>query len=169
VTGVQTCALPISLIVGAGGHARQTADELAISDKVVLAGIKPYNELPDYYAASDVLAMPLRDTLFNRARWPNKIGDHLAAGRPTVSNPVGDVQDLFKKHSIGLLARSDDAEDFARQVIHLFENPDVAERMGEQARELAEGEYSWEKMTGQLERFYFATLDGQQRSYGSLS
>jgi glycosyltransferase involved in cell wall biosynthesis len=148
-----------ALCVGVSGNAEQTAEELGIRDKVILAGIKSYDELPEYYAASNVLAMPLRDTLFNRARWPNKIGDHLAAGRPTVSNPVGDVQELFKNHSIGLLAKSDDAEDFARQVTYLFENPGVAERMGKQARELAEREYSWEKQTDQLERFYLATLN----------
>ena len=131
---------------------------MRLKDKVILVGIKPYSELPDYYAAADVLALPLRDTLFNRARWPNKIGDHLAAGRPTVTNPVGDIQHLFTKHEIGLLARCDDAQDFAEQVVTLFEDPALANRMGDRARQLAEKEYSWEKMTDQLEMFYSTIL-----------
>jgi glycosyltransferase involved in cell wall biosynthesis len=149
-----------ALVVGVGASAEQAADALGIRDRVILAGIKPYGELPAYYAAADVLAMPLRDTLFNRARWPNKIGDHLAAGRPTVTNPVGDVQQLFREHPVGLLAREGDAEDFARQVTKLFENPDLAERMGREARGLAEREYSWERMTARLESFYHEVLSG---------
>lgn len=143
-----------ALIIGVKDKAAQTAKELGIEDKVILAGIKPYSHLPDYYAAADVLAMPLRDTLFNRARWPNKIGDYLAAGRPTVSHPVGDIKRLFAEHHIGFLAEPDSAEDFAAQVARLFDDPSMASQMGETARRLAEDEYSWERMTDSLEQFY---------------
>jgi glycosyltransferase involved in cell wall biosynthesis len=147
-----------ALIVGLGSKAEQTAIDLGIKDKVIIAGVKPYVELPDYYAASDVLALPLRNNIFNRARWPNKIGDHLAAGRPTVSHPVGDVQHLFKEHNIGLLAREDEPLAFADQVTRLFNDPELARRMGSYARDLAEGEYSWEKLSNRLEEFYEETL-----------
>jgi len=147
-----------ALIIGVKEKAAQTAKELGVEDKVILAGIKPYSALPDYYAAADVLAMPLRDTLFNRARWPNKIGDHLAAGRPTVTHAVGDIKSLFQDHNIGLLAETDSAEDFAGQVARLFDEPSIARRMGETARTLAEKELSWERMTASLEQFYVKSL-----------
>jgi glycosyltransferase involved in cell wall biosynthesis len=151
-----------ALIVGGREFAATTAQVLGIEDAVILAGIKPYDELPAFYAACDVLALPLRDTLFNRARWPNKIGDYLAAGRPTVTNPVGDVQELFRRHEIGLLARENDAEDFALQVTRLLEDRDLARHMGHEARRLAEEEYSWAAMTDHLEAFYFDTLAAHQ-------
>jgi glycosyltransferase involved in cell wall biosynthesis len=148
-----------ALIVGERDFATRTAQKLNIEDKVIIPGVRPYQELPDYLAASDVLALPLRDTLFNRARWPNKVGDYLAAGRPTVTNPVGDVRHLFERYPIGLLAEPNDPEDFARQVTRLFNDSDVAERMGIEARRLGEQEYSWARMAEQLEDFYFLTLN----------
>lgn len=151
-----------ALVVGERDRAQATARKLGIEDRVTVAGIKPYHELPDYFAASDVLAMPLRDTLFNRARWPNKVGDYLAAGRPTVTNPVGDVRYVFEKHPVGLLAAPDDPDDFARQVLRLFEEPGLADRMGAEARRLAEGEYSWARMTDRLEEFYHLTLSNRK-------
>ena len=45
--------------------------------------------------ASDVLAFPLDNTTCNRAGWPEGFGDLLAAGRPVVTNSVGDVGDYF--------------------------------------------------------------------------
>jgi glycosyltransferase involved in cell wall biosynthesis len=147
------------LIVGEIEFARTTAIRLGIEDKVILAGIQPYVALPDYFAACDVLAMPLRDTLFNRARWPNKTGDYLAAGRPIVSNPVGDVRSIFERHPVGLLAAPDDPTAFGTQLERLFADPALATRLGLEARRLAEGELSWERLTDDLVDFYLTTLD----------
>ncbi len=57
-----------------------------------------YRELlPKYLAAADVFLMPYSNKISNVGRWPNKVGDYMCVGRPTVSNPVGEVKWLFEQ------------------------------------------------------------------------
>jgi glycosyltransferase involved in cell wall biosynthesis len=53
-------------------------------EAVLQQGQVPYSDLSTYLGASTVLVLPMQDRLDNRARWPIKLGDYLAAGRPVV-------------------------------------------------------------------------------------
>ena len=122
-----------------------------------LAGRVDYDELADHLAAADVFLMPFSDTVSNRGRWPNKIGDYMCVGRPTVSNPVGEVQRLFRQHEIGVLA--DPTPDaMAQAALDLIDNPGRAAAMGRHAREIAESEFRWDRLVEGLERWYQQVL-----------
>jgi glycosyltransferase involved in cell wall biosynthesis len=95
---------------------------------------------------------------YNKGRWPNKMGDYLSLGRPTVSNPVGDIKDLFERHEIGLLADWT-PEDFAAKIIYLLDHPDIAKKISQNARWVAENEYNWSILGEKLEKFYFKIID----------
>jgi glycosyltransferase involved in cell wall biosynthesis len=63
--------------------------------RIVALGHQPQDRLPVVLGAADLLLLPLDDNSSNRHRWPNKIGDYLAAGRPVAACAVGDVAALF--------------------------------------------------------------------------
>jgi glycosyltransferase involved in cell wall biosynthesis len=121
-------------------------------------GFLPYEELPWYLGCADLFLLPFPDTIYNRGRWPNKIGEYMSIGRPTVSNPSGDIRYLFDQHHIGLLANSD-PRDFADKILTLLENPCLARQLGANARSVAEGQMSWPILIKRLEAFYFQILD----------
>ena len=102
----------------------------------------------------------MADKPYNLGRWPNKMGDYLSLARPTVSNPVGDIQKLFEKYPVGLLAQWD-PQDFANQIIYLLDHPDEAKAYGEKARWVAENIYNWSTLGDILENFYQKTLKNQ--------
>jgi len=77
----------------------------------------------------------------------------MCLGRPTIANPVGDIKELFQKHQVGLSADWDPV-DFAEKIMILLEDHEMAARLGENAREVAETEYDWRILTGKLEQFY---------------
>jgi glycosyltransferase involved in cell wall biosynthesis len=82
----------------------------------------------------------------------------MSLGRPTISNPVGDIKTLFEDHEIGFLARWDPA-DFSEKIIYLIEHPDVAEKLGDNARNIAVTEYDWKILIQRLEDFYYMLLN----------
>jgi glycosyltransferase involved in cell wall biosynthesis len=123
-----------------------------------LVGFLPFEELPWYLGCADLFVLPFPDTIYNRGRWPNKVGDYMSVGRPTVSNPIGDIKGLFEKHKIGLLAKWD-SEDFAQKIIFLLEHPDIAGELGRNARRAAVTEYNWKLLIRKLEKFYYRILD----------
>ena len=78
----------------------------------------------------------------------------MAAGRPIVTQPVGDLRAVFTDDEpIGLLA-GDSPEEFADAISELLSEPERAEEYGRNARRLAEEKYSWQKLSERLEACY---------------
>jgi glycosyltransferase involved in cell wall biosynthesis len=134
---------------------RSTA--LGIQDKVIQTGWIDEAQLSDWLACADVCLLPMKDTPVNLARWPNKIGFYMAAGRPTVATAVGDVGRLIAERGIGMVARVH-PDDFAERVLYLFEHRDEAATMGLRARQLAETEFAPAVQGAEVERLYLNLL-----------
>jgi glycosyltransferase involved in cell wall biosynthesis len=120
-------------------------------------GFLPYEELPWYLGCADLFILPFPDTIYNRGRWPNKIGEYMSLGRPTISNPYGDIRYLFDKHRVGLLADCD-PQDFAAKIISVLDDPALAFQLGNNARSVAETQLSWHELITRLEDFYYQLL-----------
>jgi glycosyltransferase involved in cell wall biosynthesis len=125
----------------------------AVKDRVTVTGRLPFEEMLDYLSACNVLTLPLSDTIANRGRWPSKINECVAVGRPTVACDVGDVANLLRDNDIGLLVKPE-AGEFAMRIDELLSDPKRAASMGERAREIARTTYSQDAMADKLEEYY---------------
>lgn len=132
-------------------------DLVAAPNAVKRSGHISYSEINHYLAACDVCWLPMRDSGANRGRFPLKINDYMAVGRPVVTTAVGDVAELVRRGKFGLLAE-DHPDDLARQVLALLRDPERCEAMGRRARRLAETEFTWDQIGGKLEGFYQQVL-----------
>ncbi|MCK5240888.1 glycosyltransferase family 4 protein [bacterium] len=120
-------------------------------------GIVPYDKIPEYMCCADVFLLPFARKQANLGRWPNKVGDYMAMGRPIVSSPVGEMESLFATEQIGRLA-PEQPEAFAQVVEELLSDPQSCERLGQAARQAAVKRYSWEFLAQRLEQFYLKIL-----------
>ena len=123
-------------------------------DRIFEFGFLPYERYAALLPAVDVFLFPFANKTINKARWPNKIGDYMASGRPIVSNRTGDIVKLFKDHNIGLLA-SEAPEDFAAKTLELLDNQKLSSEIGMRARQTAERYYDWRLLSKKLERCFF--------------
>ena len=80
------------------------AQQHGIDGRLWQTGYVPDHQAATYLACADVMCMPMTDTAANRGRLPNKLLDYMAAGRPVVASPVGDVKLIVQNYGIGLLA-----------------------------------------------------------------
>lgn len=117
-----------------------------------------YDEINIYLAACDICWLPLRDSGANRGRFPLKINDYMAVGKPVVATDVGDIAALVQQGEFGLIAH-DQPEALAMQVHHLLHNPTQREIMGQRARHLAETQFNWTHISDRLSQFYEHVLD----------
>lgn len=124
-----------------------------IASRVIHLGIVSHEKLGKYLACGDVMLLPYTNREINRARFPNKLGDYLAAGRPVVSNLTGDIKWVFKKHAIGYLTREIPYE-FARAIQSLLIDSKRRKQFGKNARQAGEVDYSWKVLVKTLEQFY---------------
>lgn len=81
---------------------------------------------------------------------PNKFFDSLAAGKLTLVNTRGWLQDLVSRHQCGFYADPFRPEDFVAQLQPYLQEPALVEQAGLRARQLAEQEFSRSRITGQF-------------------
>jgi glycosyltransferase involved in cell wall biosynthesis len=77
---------------------------------------------------------------------PNKLFDTFAAGRPAIVNMDGWMRELVERNDAGVYSRAGDAADLAEKVAWLRDHPGEAERMGANARALAEREFGRDRL-----------------------
>jgi len=127
------------------------AREHGTADRLWQTGFVPDHQVGRYLACAEVMAMPMTDRAANRGRLPNKLLDYMAAGRPVVASPVGDVRAIVDTYRTGLLA---DDTGFAAATARLLEDRDLREECGRNARRAAESDFAWPRLIDRLEALY---------------
>jgi len=67
------------------------------------------------------------------------------AGLPVIASDLGATPDFVINDQTGFLVNPDDIDTLAERLNELIGNPNKCRRMGEQARKLAQSEYTWKK------------------------
>ncbi len=148
-------------LVGIGYVNRPIKEMVAEPEKVILSGQIPYENLNLWIASCDLCWLPYQDSGTNRGRWPMKLNDYMAVGKPTVATAVGDVTQVINSHKVGILAVST-ADDLATKVDGLLSNPSLTAELGKNARHTAETVFDWLKLSQQLADFYEEKLEGRK-------
>ena len=126
--------------------------------KFLSFGPVEYETMGELLACGDLMFVPLPKLGLNFGRFPNRIGDYMAAGRPIVTNRGTDVGEIVNRERIGVTA-GDSPQDMALAILEMIENPGLLQSMGRRARELAETRYSWDHLAEKLHRFYTRVLE----------
>lgn len=114
----------------------------------------PKTQLNDIVASADIGLMVLKDVpAFYYGTSPNKFFDYIASGLPVVNNYPGWLADLISGNECGIVVPSNDALAFANALIDLADHPEKRITMGENARQLAEKEFSREDLSNKFVDF----------------
>ena len=122
-------------------------------EAVIRTGPVSYQGLVENLVAADLGWLPLRNSGANRGRFPLKLSDFMAAGRPIVATDVGDLGALLRQEPIGRLA-PDEPGALAEAVLSLLADEQEREQLGRNARQVAESKLAWSLMAERLEQFY---------------
>ncbi len=140
------------VIVGGNDHRRDgvaaqelarlkaIARELHISKVVEFRGVVPQEELPLYYAAADVCAVPSRYESFGMVAL-----EAMASGRPVVGFASRGLQQTVRHGRSGLLVPPGDVNGLAAALGHVLSDDALARRMGIAARESVRG-FTWDEV-----------------------
>lgn len=101
-----------------------------------------------FMAAYSVMTVPL----FSGGGMRVKLVEAMAMSKAIVTTPVGAEGTGMVNEKHALIAT--DANEFAKAVLHLLNNPELAKRLGENARALAAAEFELKSATEKLIVFY---------------
>jgi len=131
---------------------KELFDEL--KDNIILVGSVPFELVPLYLSSSDILVLPMEDNSIEKARFPMRFGDYLAAGRPIVSNAVGEVKLYLEKYSAGMVSSPTSPEELGENILLLSKNKEYGSELAANARKLAENDLSWKKINNSICNIY---------------
>ena len=146
------------LIVGGGPYRpelEKLVRQLGVDDHVVFAGFVPETELPSYYRAADVLAVPSREVTEGVPIEGFGIVyvEAGACGTPSVGGSGGGTNESIDDGVTGLRVDSDNPADVARATIRLLKDRELAQRFGRAGRELAVKQFDWSIQADRLRKF----------------
>lgn len=140
------------LIVGDGDGFRELQDmseSNSLKGRLILAGKKPYNEIPSFLAAADICLLPAySDEPIMQKNVPLKMYDYVAMGKPVISTKLPGIMREFGEDS-GIVY-VEKPENTINKALELTRNGSI-KGLGQKAREFAE-QNSWEKITDEFEQ-----------------
>jgi len=145
------------------GHTRLRRLPAATENLISTGGKLSYETVLQWFAACDVLLLPLCHSIANRGRWPSKVAEYMAAGRPVVATAVGDLTKLFADGAAGVLTAAN-AESFAQGILKIYANPH-RDDMGRKGREIACSQLHWRVQTDLVQEFLEQVYEEAQRPH----
>ncbi len=131
---------------------KELCKELGIGDLVVFLGKRDQETLPYYYSAAEVLIMPSHYESFGLVAL-----EAMACGTPVVASQIGGLGFLVQDGVTGYVVPDGDAQMLSQKLTQLIQNPDLLNRLGNQAAEYAVN-YRWENITQQILEVYHQLL-----------
>jgi phosphatidylinositol alpha-1,6-mannosyltransferase len=141
------------LLVGGGSYRERLATMAAEHPgSVILAGEVSETDLPRYYRAGDVFAMPCRTRRggLEVEGWGNVFIEAAACGRPVVVGDSGGAREALVDGATGLLVDGRDVGAVAEAVGGLLSDPAGAQAMGAAGRARVERHFTWPRAAAQL-------------------
>jgi len=122
---------PVRMILIGDGPQRkdleELADKLGVKENVTFLGYLPNEHIADYYSDADVFVSPLTG---------NSLREAALFGLPIVAYEMDWVVGMFQHNKNILFAKPGSPQEMAQQVIRLLREPELADRIGQRAREI---------------------------------
>ncbi len=124
-------------------------------------GHVPRQDLPSILSLADVLVQPGKADAFNAYRFPAKLPEFLATGKP-VMLPATNIGRFLKDGEQCILLRDGNALEIAQKLETLFNDGALSERIGAAGRLFAERRLTWRQSAEDLRAFYQSTLSSRR-------
>ncbi len=152
---------PLLLIVGDGPYGRKLrklARRLGVADSVIFAGSVPWDDLPAYYDAGTVFAMPCRT---RRAGLDVEgLGivylEASATGLPVIGGDSGGAPDAILPGETGYVVAGGDVAGLSERLIGLLADPQGAATMGDKGLAWVDQEWRWDLVSRRLDEILSA-------------
>jgi len=148
------------LLVGEG-QTKQALELLVqqrgLTDVVRFVGRADWAQVPTWIAACDVCVVLHRQT----RSYPGdsmKLWEYLSCGRPVITTVGPGYGETVEAIGCGIAVEPDNAQDLARQLIRLLEDPDERMKMGERGRKAVIQAHTWDARAQELEQVCSAAL-----------
>jgi len=143
------------LFVGEGGYKteRKTLEEkvrkYGLTNKVIFTGDIPNQEMPKYFAASDIVVLPSLIEATSIAGL-----EAMASGKALIGTSVGGIPQIIDDGLTGIIVPPRDPEALSIAILKLLKDDELRIKMGLNARKKVEREFTWDKIAQKTMEVY---------------
>jgi len=145
-----------TVLVRTGRDSRRFADEFddLLGPRLIHLGfIKRSRDLPALMSMADCFVQPGAPGAFNDYRFPSKLPEFFAFGRPVIL-PASNLGNAVKHGEDAFVLPAANAPSIADAVIKITSDPELSERLSSGALAFAQQHFSWARSAERLVAFY---------------
>jgi colanic acid biosynthesis glycosyl transferase WcaI len=134
----------VILMVGSGPvreRLLKMVDERDLAN--ILFRTSPFKEMPQLMSITTASLVVLRPLEISKKMRLSKAIPPLACGVPVIYAGWGETAEVLRQEQVGITVEPGDADEIARSIEKLADDPSLARELGARGRRLAEREYSW--------------------------
>ena len=125
-------------------------------DKIVLMKNVPHGELIELYANSELLIVPLRNTLQDIAGFHHKIGEYCASRKPIISTNLAEMKFYFKDDESAILAEEYSLQSYLKRLSCILSDKDKLIKIGEESYKVGMLQLNYKVYSDKLVHFLTA-------------
>jgi glycosyltransferase involved in cell wall biosynthesis len=106
--------------------------------------MQPFDDIPKWVAAADVIAIPQKDSPATWGQLPSKVFDAMAMAKPIVATDVNDLSMILDE--CGVIIKPENVAQLRKAILDLYQNPAEREELGKNARKRCVERYSYDAL-----------------------
>ena len=150
------------LLVGGGPQAARIEQEIAqqgLSERIIMTGRVPHEEIDRYYDLVDILVYPRRRMRLTEIVTPIKLLEAMAKGKNLLASDVGGHREIIVDQATGRLFDADSIDDFLLKVSRMLDDEQLLSRQSESARAHVARRHSVEMAAERYAHIFKSVLD----------
>lgn len=158
------------VLVGAGRNLQELKDlvrDLKIESYIAFEGYQPQCILPAYIKTSDICLIPHLKTIHTDNTIPHKLFHYMLLGKPVVASNCTPIQRIIDDSKCGLIYESQNSTQLAKQILTLYNNPELLTQMGKAGIKAVNEKFNWDETSTNLITLY-RSLENQKISDPNL-
>ncbi len=118
-------------------------------ENVLMLPAQPKERMPDFYRASDVCLVPLRNVPLFETFVPSKMFEIMACGVPIIGAVRGEAREILVRSGAARLVAPENAQELARAIEWMQAHPQERSQMGAAGRDFVCAHYDRVALAGQ--------------------
>ena len=128
-------------------------DSSGYKDKINLLKNVPHDELIEFYINSELLIVPLRNTIQDIAGFHHKIGEYCAARKPIISTSLAEMKFYFKDDESAILADEYSIESYMTRLSNILKDNNKLMKIGEEGQKVGLLHLNYKEYSDKLVHF----------------
>lgn len=147
----------VAVIVGVHNSVYVNELKRIAGKRVKFYGKQPFEDIPKWIAAADIIVVPQKQTMANRGQIPAKVFDAMAMAKPTIATEMCDLPHVLD--GCGIIVDPESPRAIADAIKSLHVNSEKCKALGAAARKRCVRHFSYKAVAPKLREVIIRSVD----------